>query len=221
MSLTTLGLVVNKITDDVASHVPYRDSKLTRLLQAKPRLNNPFSPGTASIHAVPRLEGARYHAATSQQARGRAARHELERTAASRAALHRGNAQTARTTDNVGRGIRFAIPWLRTTAAALNEAQGARAADRAGPRRRTARIRSHGCAVAVAFGGRWDAVGCMDKTSVHQDSLGGNSRTTVFCNCSPSSTNVSETLNALYFGSRWEEVPGVAPVPRVTLAHPL
>jgi centromeric protein E len=38
MSLTTLGLVVNKITDEVASHVPYRDSKLTRLLQAKPRL---------------------------------------------------------------------------------------------------------------------------------------------------------------------------------------
>lgn len=50
---------------------------------------------------------------------------------------------------------------------------------------------------------------------LRQDSLGGNSRTTVFCNCSPSSTNVSETLNALYFGSRWEDVPGVPAVPRV------
>ena len=36
-------------------------------------------------------------------------------------------------------------------------------ADGAGPRRRTARIRSHGCAVAVAFGGRWDAVGCAGQ----------------------------------------------------------
>ena len=33
MSLTTLGMVVNKITDEASTHVPYRDSKLTRLLQ--------------------------------------------------------------------------------------------------------------------------------------------------------------------------------------------
>lgn len=32
-SLTTLGLVINKLTDKKSGHVPYRDSKLTRVLQ--------------------------------------------------------------------------------------------------------------------------------------------------------------------------------------------
>jgi kinesin family protein 5 len=31
-SLTTLGLVINKLTDSKEKHVPYRDSKLTRVL---------------------------------------------------------------------------------------------------------------------------------------------------------------------------------------------
>ncbi|XP_043719861.1 kinesin-like protein KIN-7E, chloroplastic [Telopea speciosissima] len=33
-SLLTLGTVISKLTDDKATHVPYRDSKLTRLLQS-------------------------------------------------------------------------------------------------------------------------------------------------------------------------------------------
>lgn len=32
-SLNTLGLVINQLTDGKASHIPYRDSKLTRILQ--------------------------------------------------------------------------------------------------------------------------------------------------------------------------------------------
>jgi kinesin family protein 5 len=32
-SLTTLGMVINALTDGVSTHVPYRDSKLTRVLQ--------------------------------------------------------------------------------------------------------------------------------------------------------------------------------------------
>jgi kinesin family protein 5 len=31
-SLSTLGLVINSLTDGVSTHVPYRDSKLTRVL---------------------------------------------------------------------------------------------------------------------------------------------------------------------------------------------
>ncbi len=31
-SLTTLGIVINKLTDGVSKYVPYRDSKLTRVL---------------------------------------------------------------------------------------------------------------------------------------------------------------------------------------------
>ncbi|KAL0909843.1 hypothetical protein M5K25_020747 [Dendrobium thyrsiflorum] len=33
-SLLTLGTVISKLTDDKATHIPYRDSKLTRLLQS-------------------------------------------------------------------------------------------------------------------------------------------------------------------------------------------
>ncbi len=32
-SLTTLGKVINALTDGKSTHVPYRDSKLTRVLQ--------------------------------------------------------------------------------------------------------------------------------------------------------------------------------------------
>jgi kinesin family protein 5 len=32
-SLTVLGLVINALTDGKSTHVPYRDSKLTRMLQ--------------------------------------------------------------------------------------------------------------------------------------------------------------------------------------------
>ena len=32
-SLTTLGLVINTLTDGKSVHIPYRDSKLTRILQ--------------------------------------------------------------------------------------------------------------------------------------------------------------------------------------------
>ena len=32
-SLSALGQVINALTDDKLSHVPYRDSKLTRILQ--------------------------------------------------------------------------------------------------------------------------------------------------------------------------------------------
>ena len=32
-SLSTLGLVINNLTDGNSKHVPYRDSKLTRILQ--------------------------------------------------------------------------------------------------------------------------------------------------------------------------------------------
>ena len=32
-SLTTLGMVINSLTDNQSTHVPYRESKLTRVLQ--------------------------------------------------------------------------------------------------------------------------------------------------------------------------------------------
>ena len=36
LSLTTLGMCINARADPTATHVPFRDSKLTRLLQARP-----------------------------------------------------------------------------------------------------------------------------------------------------------------------------------------
>ncbi len=36
LSLTTLGMCINARADPAATHVPFRDSKLTRLLQARP-----------------------------------------------------------------------------------------------------------------------------------------------------------------------------------------
>ena len=35
LSLTTLGMCINARADPTATHVPFRDSKLTRLLQAR------------------------------------------------------------------------------------------------------------------------------------------------------------------------------------------
>lgn len=32
-SLSTLGLVINNLTDGKSTHIPYRDSRLTRILQ--------------------------------------------------------------------------------------------------------------------------------------------------------------------------------------------
>lgn len=37
LSLSALGNVIGALTDDTAGHVPYRDSKLTRLLQVRPQ----------------------------------------------------------------------------------------------------------------------------------------------------------------------------------------
>ncbi|CAK9216672.1 unnamed protein product [Sphagnum jensenii] len=43
-------------------------------------------------------------------------------------------------------------------------------------------------------------------TRILQESLGGNSRTTLLCCCSPSSLHVSETLSTLRFGSRAKQI---------------
>lgn len=43
-------------------------------------------------------------------------------------------------------------------------------------------------------------------TRLLQESLGGNSRTTVIINCSPSSYNEAETLSSLRFGARYVNI---------------
>eukprot|EP01064_Diplonema_japonicum_P022819 TRINITY_DN3300_c9_g1_i1.p1 TRINITY_DN3300_c9_g1~~TRINITY_DN3300_c9_g1_i1.p1 ORF type:complete len:738 (+),score=186.51 TRINITY_DN3300_c9_g1_i1:66-2216(+) len=43
-------------------------------------------------------------------------------------------------------------------------------------------------------------------TRILQDSFGGNSRTTLFCNCSPSVYNQSETLSTLLFANRAKQI---------------
>ena len=43
-------------------------------------------------------------------------------------------------------------------------------------------------------------------TRILQESLGGNSRTTLIINCSPSSYNEAETLSTLRFGSRCDSI---------------
>jgi hypothetical protein len=40
MSLSALGNVISALVDDKSQHVPYRDSKLTRLLQVRERACN-------------------------------------------------------------------------------------------------------------------------------------------------------------------------------------
>jgi len=45
-------------------------------------------------------------------------------------------------------------------------------------------------------------------TQVLQDSLGGTSKTLMFVNCSPSCSNLEETLNAMKYAMRVKNVPG-------------
>lgn len=42
LSLTTLGMCINARADPTATHIPFRDSKLTRLLQASPLPSTAF-----------------------------------------------------------------------------------------------------------------------------------------------------------------------------------
>lgn len=43
-------------------------------------------------------------------------------------------------------------------------------------------------------------------TRIIQDSLGGNSKTTLILNCSPSECNVSETISTLRFGETAQKI---------------
>ncbi|PVU90959.1 hypothetical protein BB559_004360 [Furculomyces boomerangus] len=49
-------------------------------------------------------------------------------------------------------------------------------------------------------------------TRILQESLGGNSRTTLIINCSPSSSNVSETISTLRFGTRAKRIKNRATI---------
>ncbi|OLY83585.1 Kinesin heavy chain [Smittium mucronatum] len=49
-------------------------------------------------------------------------------------------------------------------------------------------------------------------TRILQESLGGNSRTTLIVNCSPSSFNISETISTLRFGTRAKSIKNKAKV---------
>ena len=55
MGLLALGNVVNALTEG-KGHIPYRDSKLTRMLQARPGLPPALAhPPRSSLHAIPCL----------------------------------------------------------------------------------------------------------------------------------------------------------------------
>ncbi|KAG1241094.1 hypothetical protein G6F68_017025 [Rhizopus microsporus] len=47
-------------------------------------------------------------------------------------------------------------------------------------------------------------------TRILQESLGGNSRTTLIINCSPSSYNEAETISTLRFGARAKTIKNKA-----------
>ena len=49
-------------------------------------------------------------------------------------------------------------------------------------------------------------------TFLLRDSLGGNSKTTMLCNVSPSEHNFGETLSSLRFAARAKEIPTHAEV---------
>ena len=51
LSLTTLGMCINARADPSATHVPFRDSKLTRLLQARPASS--ISPSNVLVSRAP------------------------------------------------------------------------------------------------------------------------------------------------------------------------
>merc|ERR1711981_634024 len=47
-------------------------------------------------------------------------------------------------------------------------------------------------------------------TMVMQDSLGGSAKTLMFVNCSPSSSNLEETVNALKYATRAKKITNTA-----------
>ena len=51
-------------------------------------------------------------------------------------------------------------------------------------------------------------------TRMMQDSIGGNSKTTLIITCSPANTNVQESLSTLRFGSRAKKIKNIAKINR-------